>query len=275
MGNGLLLALVLGSLVPNASAVYRTRNFEVQAPSGEIARRIGEAAERLRKEKARLWLGKELPAWSSRCPLRVTISLNGNAGATTFAFDGGKILSRTIQIEGSLDRLLESTLPHEITHTILADHFLCPVPRWADEGAAILSEDAIERKRHHTMIRQMLKTPGRAIPLRRLFKLNEYPRDVMVLYAQGYSVTRFLVRAKDYKTFLAFVKAGLSGDWDRAVRTHYGYASVDKLEEAWLKEFSEVRAMSRAIVRARDRKQWPDWEAFAKRHLLPPVPPGL
>ena len=32
-------------------------------------------------------------------------------------------------------RILDSVLPHEITHTIFATHFGQPLPRWADEGA--------------------------------------------------------------------------------------------------------------------------------------------
>ena len=58
----------------------------------------------------------------------------------------------------------------------------------------------------------------------------------MALYAQGYSVTKFLVEAKDRKTFLAFVSQGMEHGWDKAAKDHYGYASVEKLELAWLKK---------------------------------------
>ena len=92
-------------------------------------------------------------------------------------------------IQGSLDRLLASVLPHEVTHTVFAYYFRQPVPRWADEGGAVLSEDDIERNRHDQLVRQILNTPGRAIPLRRLFAMTKYPPDVMVLYAEGYSVS--------------------------------------------------------------------------------------
>ena len=103
------------------------------------------------------------------------------------------ILSQDMHIEGSLDRLVASVLPHEVTHTVFAYHFRQPVPRWADEGGAVLSEDDPERNRHDQICRQILNTPGRKIPLRRLFSLQDYPGDVMALYAEGFSVANFLV----------------------------------------------------------------------------------
>src|SRR5438105_3273422 len=62
----------------------RTDNFLVEAPDERIARAVGEAAERERKAKALLWLGKELPAWPERCTLRVTVSSHGRGGFSTF-----------------------------------------------------------------------------------------------------------------------------------------------------------------------------------------------
>src|ERR1700736_90045 len=88
VGNGLLLLalVVVGPPPPshapaaNASRVHRSANFEVTAPTPEIARQIGLAAERLRKEKARLWLGEELPAWSRPCPITVKINMSRSSG---------------------------------------------------------------------------------------------------------------------------------------------------------------------------------------------------
>src|SRR5439155_21763425 len=102
------------------------------------------------------------------------------------------------------DRLLASVLPHEVTHTVFAHYFRTPVPRWADEGGAVLSEDDIEKERHDKLVRQILNS-GKAMPLRRLFALKEYPSDVMVLYAEGFSVAQFLVEKSNRPTFLAFV----------------------------------------------------------------------
>jgi len=126
--------------------------------------------------------------------------MNGSGGATSFAFDNGQILSQNMHIEGSLDRLLASVLPHEVTHTVFAYRFRTPVPRWADEGGAVLSEDELERNRHDQLVREILRTPGKRIPLRNLFALREYPREVMSLYAEGYSVANFLVSTSSRQT---------------------------------------------------------------------------
>jgi len=228
-----LFALVLVAL-SSLGAAYRTPNFAVEAPTAQIAEQIGQYAEHYRREKALLWLGQEMPQWGQPCPLRVTVSMNGSGGATSFAFDHGRILGMDMHIEGALDRLLASVLPHEVTHTVFAYYFRQPVPRWADEGGSVLSEDEIERNRHDGLVRQILNTPGRAIRLRNLFKLTQYPPDVMVLYAEGYSVTNFLVGNSSRSAFLAFIAQGMRGDWDAAVRTHYRYNNVEELEQAWI-----------------------------------------
>ena len=115
------LALVLAGALASLGAAYPTRNFYVEAPTPEIARRVGEYAEHYRSEKALQWLGQEMPPWGQRCPLRVTVTMNGSGGATSFAFDRGQILSMDMHIEGSLDRLLASVLPHVVTHTVFAN----------------------------------------------------------------------------------------------------------------------------------------------------------
>ena len=78
-----------------------------------------------------------------------------------------------------------------------------------------------------------MNTPNRAIPLRRLFQLTEYPDDVMCLYAEGFSVSNFLVEKSSRPAFLAFINSGMHEGWDAAVRRHYGYENVDDLERAW------------------------------------------
>jgi hypothetical protein len=235
------------------------KNFIVTAPTRGLATLFAEAAERHRKEKAILWLGRELPPWRKPCPLVVRVTMSGAAGATTFEFAEepitgqllagatsdrgtaggfifrqGKVKSRRMQLEGSIDRLLLSALPHEVTHAVFADYFGKPIVRWADEGGAVLSEDEDAQQRHQQLTRHIIDMPARAIPLRRLVARTDFPDDPMVLYAQGYSVARFLVAKKDRKTFLAFVKQGMDEGWNPAVKGHYGYRDVEALEDDWL-----------------------------------------
>ena len=61
-----------------------------------------------------------------------------------------------MSVEGRLDRILASALPHEVTHTIFAAYFGGPMPRWADEGASFLSEDLRETRRHDQVAANLL-----------------------------------------------------------------------------------------------------------------------
>src|SRR5262245_45534551 len=214
-------------------ATHATQNFVVEAPTAEIARQVGQYAEQYRKEKAILWLGREMQPWGQRCPIQVTLTMGGAGGATSFAFDHGQVWHQQMHVEGSLERVLNSVLPHEVTHTVFAYHFRCPLPRWADEGGAVLSEDDLERDRHDKMVRQILNS-GRAISLRRLLVLKEYPSEVMALYAQGYSVTSFLVGKSSRPEFLNFIADGMRSGWDAALQRHYQIRNVEELEQAWL-----------------------------------------
>jgi hypothetical protein len=267
------IAFVLLFVLPCLGATYPTQNFLVEAPTPQIAQQIGQAAEYYRQQKALQWLGQEMPPWPERCPLRVRVTFNGPGGATSFAFDRGQVLGQDMQIEGPLDRLLASVLPHEVTHTVFAAYFRRPVPRWADEGGAVLSEDEIERERHDRLVRQILNTPGRRIPLRRLFSLHDYPGDVMVLYAEGFSVANFMVETSNRPTFLAFINQGMINGWDNAVRSYYRYNSVEELEQAWV---SYLRNARRPPVQlAQNRPQPVSAESAQRVVVRQTVPPML
>ncbi|HZV04511.1 MAG TPA: hypothetical protein VE999_05425 [Gemmataceae bacterium] len=267
------MAIVLFGAMASLGASYRTPNFIVEAPDPAFAEQVGKYAEYYRRQKAIEWLNQEMPTWGRPCPLRVTITGN-SGGATEFAFDNGRILSINMHIEGSPDRLLASVLPHEITHTVLAYYFRVPVPRWADEGSSVLSEDERERAVHEQEVRRILQQPGRAIPLRRLFSLMNYPRDVMVLYAEGYSVANFLVGQSSRSVFLAFVAQGMQGNWDAAVRAHYPpYRSVDELERAWVEHIRSGRQQPTQLA-----SRGPSGASTARvvvRQTAPPAQPVL
>ena len=233
------LALLASPGALFAAGKVQTPNFVVEAPTPQLAQEFGRLAEHYRKEKAIQWLGREMPQWPQPCPLKVTVTMNGAGGATSFNFTGNQVFQQ-MHIEGALERLKHSVLPHEVTHTVLAHHFRQPVPRWADEGGSVLSEDDVERRRHDQMCRDILNA-GRGMTLRRLFSLKDYPQDVMVLYAEGFSITRFLVESADRQTFLNFLGHGMQYGWDSAVQTVYRYQSVEALEKAWLDHLRRPR----------------------------------
>jgi RNA polymerase sigma factor (sigma-70 family) len=209
-------------------------NFLVNAPSDRIARIIGNAAEEYRRSIALEWFGKELPRWTKKPTIAVKIDSSGTGGATNMGFEDGKVSSVHMNLEGPLDRILDATLPHEITHVLFAHHFGCPLPRWADEGVAILSSDQIERTSNEKALEPVLNTPGRFITLDKLFAFKEFPSDAAALYAEGYSLTRYLVESRNRQVFLQFVADGMRDGWEKAASRHYGYGSIAEMEEDWL-----------------------------------------
>ncbi len=231
--------LALAGLVFSAgfapAATFRTPNFIVTAPSAEIAEQCGKVAEYYRKSIAEDWLGEEMKRWYKPCTLSVKVGQIGAGGATTFAFDRGQVFGWRMNVQGSLQRILDSVIPHEVSHTILACHFRRPLPRWADEGAATLIEHESERRRQALLLQQVWNT-SRRIPLRKLLSIKEYPRDmqhVLTLYAEGYSLADFLVQAGGKTRYLEFLDAAHRQGWDRAIEEHYSLEGVDDLESRW------------------------------------------
>lgn len=220
------------------AANSRTRNFVVTAPDQQLANEIAVAAEKFRRDLAIEWLGHEIEDWRTPCIL--TANLDSRAfGETSFSFATppdmrGEPFDFVMKINGTRERLLDSVLPHEVTHTIFASHFGQPLPRWADEGACTTVEHLSERRKNHQMLIEFLTT-NRGIPFNKMFAMKNYPRDILPLYAQGYSLCRFLVQRGGKRKLIGFIGDGLqSSNWNTAVSTHYKISNLSDLQGEWL-----------------------------------------
>lgn len=232
----LSLALCAWLLTTSAavSAEHRTANFVASAPTPELAKEVAFTAEQWRDRLAVEWLGKKLPKWSRPCPIQVKVGQIGAGGATTFNFDGGEVYGWRMNVQGTRERILDSVIPHEVSHTIFASHFRRPLPRWADEGAATLAEAEVEQRRQDLHLKQVWGS-GK-IPLDSLLSMTEYPtdmRDVMTLYAQGYSLADYLVQKGSRPRYLRFLDDAEKNGWETALRKHYGIEGVAALEGQW------------------------------------------
>lgn len=227
-------AIVVAALFA-MGANYRTQNFVVTTQSAEFAKQVGDAAEEFRRDLAILWIGKELPRWAQPCPITVQVGPNlGAGGATSFVFDRGEVFGWTMNIQGTPERVIDSVLPHEVTHTIFASYFRRPLPRWADEGACTTVEHEGERRKQQQMLVEFLKT-GRGIPFSKMFMMRDYPADVMPLYSQGFSLCRYLIQQGGRKKFVDFISEGMRGDqWTAVTKKYYGYANLGELQNSWV-----------------------------------------
>jgi hypothetical protein len=216
-------------------AGYRTQNFVVTAPTPQFAQQLAITAENLRRDLAVEWLGHELPPWTEPCPIRAEVGPNlGAGGATSFAFVSGQPTGWTMSIQGSAQRILDSVLPHEITHTIFATHYGRPLPRWADEGACTIVEHDSEKQKQHRLLYEFLTT-GRGIAFNHMFAMQDYPSDMLPLYSQGYSLARFLVAQGGKRKFVEYVGDGMRwNNWTKATEKHYQFHSLSELQVTWL-----------------------------------------
>ena len=143
-------------------------------------------------------------------------------------------------IEGDARTLLDSVIPHEVQHMITASYFRKPMNRWADEGISTNTESQLEKNKYASMLVQFLKS-GRGIAFNNLLQMMDYPPDVMPMYAEGFSLTNYLLKKGECmekcsgkKTFfklLADVKA--NGDWTTALKNYYGFKSIGDAQDQW------------------------------------------
>ena len=230
----------------------RTRNFLVHAPTQALAESVARSAEKFRDDLANYWLGKPLPPWPTPCPIEVVAGPHLAAQGVT-NYNRSPVGNFQMKVVGTPERILDSVLPHEVTHTVLATHFGRPLPRWADEGICTTVEHSAERDKHEEMLRQFLST-RRGIAMNRLFLLTEYPNDMLPMYAQGYSVCRFLIEQSGPRRFIVFLEDYMKRpSWTENVQTHFGYDSLAQLQENWLSWVANGSGPVETFVSARTK----------------------
>ena len=225
-------------------ASYDTANFTVHAPTVESAQQFAETAEQCRKDLAILWLGTMLPDWSEKCPVKIHVGEDlGAGGKTSFVFENGEVFDWEMEIQGSHERILDSVLPHEITHMILASHFRRPVPRWLDEGMATSVEHNSEKANYRQMLRHFLQSNvRRCFSLNQMVAMKDYPTtDPMPFYAQGFSLVEYLLETGrqfdeyEHCRLVQFAQyASQTGDWKSALQEYYDIQNLGELQLSWI-----------------------------------------
>jgi hypothetical protein len=257
--------LLAGLLWISMGASVRTANFIVETDDPAFAQQMSDAAEKYRRELAMSWLGETMPNWYQPCVMTVQAAPHlGAGGATTFQFQDGEVFGWRMSIQGSRERLLDSVLPHEITHMVFASHFRQPLPRWADEGGATSVECAVERNKYRQMLSTFLRS-GRGIAFNQMFAMMDYPPDYMAMYAQGYSLAEFLIQSGGRQAYVKFLDDGLkSDDWSGAVERNYRSKDLGALQTTWLtwvkqgSPLKQARSQPAALLAANERRARPE-----------------
>jgi hypothetical protein len=230
----------------NGWQLAETANFRIfHSQDQGLVEQVARAAEQTRARMHRKWFGGKAPAWNPKCDLvlyataqdytRATGVPSQSPGHSSFNLDGGRVLNRRIELHCDVPEMLTAVLPHETTHVVLAGNFGDhPVPRWADEGIAVLTEPRDKIERHlrrlpqHWQDRQLFN-------LRQLVNMNDYPppQQIPPFYAQSVSLVEFLSQEKGPQVLTQFVRDGLRDGYDTALQRHYGYRSFEELERSW------------------------------------------
>ncbi|MEM0465932.1 MAG: hypothetical protein QXW97_04510, partial [Candidatus Pacearchaeota archaeon] len=218
----------------------RTKNFYVIAPGGN-AKAYAQALEYNRYKSAIEWIGKPLPDFERPLIIRVQEDMGqGSGGRTDLVFDPltrtGKAISMSIY--GNRNNLLYSTIPHEVMHTISAEYFGQPLPRFIDEGIAQTTESDIDKKRSADLLINLLQQ-GRKYDINTLIRMQEYPQDFWPLYAQGHSISEYLIEKggggiEGKRKLFEACKYATKHGWENALKKYYGFQNVMDFEKKWL-----------------------------------------
>jgi hypothetical protein len=223
-----------------------TANFRIyHNQPRELAEKVAWQAEVTRRDMSRRWLGSVPADWMPRCIITLHANVNDycrdtglppGPGRSQFRSDNGRVTSRSIDLLcENTDRMLQSVLPHEATHIVLGEHFIDrQIPRWADEGMAILSEPR-ERIELHLDGLEQFRQDRLLFSVGQLMKQRDYPdrQQAGAFYAQSVSLVEFMAREKGPRTFTRFLQDAQKIGYEEALQKHYGYGGFAELQRRW------------------------------------------
>ena len=204
------------------------------------------SCEALRARLAARWLGHDgLTAWSPKCAIVLHASDAGylrevgEGGRDTVASavvdrHDGRITARRIDVRATQANWQAVALGHELSHVVLADRFAHrPLPRWVDEGIAILADSAAKQGLHLRDF-ETARAARDDFRLLELITLDGYPRAGRwgTFYGQSASLVKYLVAQSGESRFLDFVEVALNDGYEQGLRQVY-QLGVAELENRW------------------------------------------
>jgi hypothetical protein len=226
--------------------IKETENFVIFHADVELAERVAKAAESTRETQTRRWSGSPAPRpWSPRCEIYVypTATIFAKAtnqdpaspGFSTMGDDGAKVTTRRINLRADHPAITYAVLPHEVTHVVLADLFPSKtIPRWADEGIAVLSEPGVEQDRRIAQLTPAFEE-GKIFSLQKLMQ-QDYSGGAYwpLYYAQSVSLTKYLVEVGSPAKFIEFLQAAERTNLETELKRLYQIEDFAELQTRWL-----------------------------------------
>lgn len=239
-----------------------TANFRIftQGVSLDEAMALGEACEKCLLRLNQVWLPHiATGTWQPKCVVvchRTPESFDqavGNVAAGTWGRTlarrcDGHVVERRIDVCTPTLRRLVETLPHELTHVILADHFPREaVPRWLDEGAAVMAEPSA-KKSERASAHALQSGEGPVFRSAELLLAESYPTGTRreLFYAESHQLICLLLAQGDAARLTAFAKSAVHMGYEAALREHYGLQSLAHLDRLRQQESKAAGLVSQA-----------------------------
>jgi len=204
-------------------------DFIVLAPNQSLADGVLAKASAFRREIALEWLNEEIPLGVGRTVIHVQLSERDKGLFLPIDSPDRKMHKMWIQ---TTESKIDSTLRHEIAHLVMTTNFPDRLPAFIDEGIACRYDDA-NRKEIRRKITKWLLQRGGLPRLQSLLEEQNISTDSQTTYTAAASLTEFLLSKGKNSTLLSFAVAGQETGWNKAVKSHYAYDSVDALQVAW------------------------------------------
>ncbi|HEV3204971.1 MAG TPA: hypothetical protein VGY77_11335 [Gemmataceae bacterium] len=217
-------------------SVAETANFRVfHRRSRTLGDKAARLVERTRAGLLRKWFGGDPKNWVEPCDVylhvtredyrRTTGAPAYSPGHSSFSWTGRGVMHRRIDLHCDEPNLLSGILLHETAHGVMAGQFgQRQVPRWADEGMAVLAEPR-DTVHHHLRNLPDFRRDGRLFGLRELMEMSQYPpaERIPAFYAQSISLVQFLSDEKGPHVFTRFIGEGMDKGYEKALKDCYGW----------------------------------------------------
>ncbi|MBX3441363.1 MAG: hypothetical protein KF774_03065 [Planctomyces sp.] len=230
--------------------VLESKCFRIHYVGGsELAERLVPICERNCHDLRSRWLGVvRQGGWSVKCdvylyPTGAEFERRSRFpqqmwGVADLSVGDGRVWMRRLHVRTDDRDKLENVLVHELTHVVLAERFTDrQIPRWADEGIAVLSEPA-ERREHYAEWLRQEASSRRLYSLRELTRFAHVPqgeRQSELFYGQSGALVEYLLteRKLSEAEILKLIDDVQRRGWESAVSKQFPTLSSVRFESEW------------------------------------------
>jgi tetratricopeptide (TPR) repeat protein len=224
-------------------SVAETRNFRIYHRDPALAEKVGQLAEEAREMAYQKWFpGEPHEDWSPICEVylyptaheygqETGVGPQSPGHSKVFQEPGsGRIVSRRLALRTDDPNMLEAVLPHETAHVVFAGRFgPSALPRWADEGMAVLTEPRDKQEGHLANLFRARQT-SMGFSCTEILTMQDYPpgHRMRDFYAHSVGICRYLVELGGSQKLVEFLRTALQqNSYEQAMQQIYGLNMAD------------------------------------------------